>query len=49
MKKHIIQLVLAVILPLNMLAQNRPVTGTVLLNGKEIPAEYTLYNSGTVL
>lgn len=49
MKKHIILLVLAVILPLNVLAQNRPVTGTVLLNGKEIPAEYTLNGSQATL
>ena len=43
MKKQIIYIILiGCLLPLTMWAQPTPVMGTVLLNGKEIPAEYTI-------
>ena len=45
MKKHIIFLLLTVLLPFTLSAQTNPVMGTLLLNGKEIAAEYNV--SGT--
>ena len=45
MKKHIIFILLTVLMPLTLVAQTNPVMGTLLLNGKEIAAEYTI--SGT--
>lgn len=43
MKKQIIYIILiGCLLPLTMWAQPAPVMGTLLLNGKEIPAEYTI-------
>ena len=42
MKKHIIYLLLAALMPLTLWAQANPVTGTLLLNGNEINAEYTI-------
>lgn len=49
MKKFIVQIVLTMLPALSMLAQDRPVMGTVLLNGKEIPAEYRLSGSQATL
>ena len=45
MKKNIIYLLLAALMPLTLWAQANPVMGTLLLNGKEIAAEYNV--SGT--
>lgn len=43
MKKQIIYIILiGCLLPLTMWAQPAPVMGTLLLNGKEIPAEYVI-------
>ncbi len=42
MKRHIIYSIIAVLLPLSVWAQNAPVMGTLLLNGKNIQAEYTV-------
>lgn len=42
MKRHIIILITTVLLPLAMWSQSTPVMGTLLLNGKEIAAEYTI-------
>ena len=42
MKKYFLLTVMALMPVLSMLAQDRPVTGKVLLNGKEIDAEYTI-------
>lgn len=49
MKKFIIPIVLTVLPVLSMLAQDRLVMGTVLLNGKETPAEYRLSGSQATL
>ena len=50
MKKQIIYIILIVCqLPLTMWAQNRPVMGTLLLNGKEIPAEYVISGNNASL
>ena len=45
MKKHIIYVLLTALMPLTLWAQTNPVTGTLLLNGNEINAEYTISGS----
>ena len=50
MKKQIIYFMLiGWLLPLSVWAQSAPVMGTVLLNGKEIPAEYVVSGSNASL